>query len=191
MSKATSIEHLRDLAKILRYLNDGLPQAPGLNPRNVQAYAFALHGLSLEMITAGVLRILQTWDKATILPPPAVVRLAALECIAESMGVPSAEAAWAEVHNKIAAYGTRGVPIEGGGYSPIIWSHPIVGRAVEAIGGVRYLSESDNPPTDRAHWLKQIYPALVQSWHTNVVNELTAGKAPELLQEGGKDGKAS
>lgn len=184
----TKEEQLANLARTLRVLNDGLPQAPGLNVRNVTAYAIALDGLTLQHIAAGVQRLLREWDKAYVMPPPAVVRRAALEAVAEHLGLPSAEAAWAEVRYKIGLYGVRGIPQDGGGYRAIEWSHPIVGDAVEAIGGTRYLSESDNQPTDRAHWLHKIYPALVQSWHTRIVKELASGNTPGLLQTGGQDG---
>lgn len=177
-------EHLRDLGKVLRVLNDGLPQAPGLNVRNIAAYAMALDGLPMNAIRAGVLRILRTWDMATIMPPPAVVRKATLAEIAEHLGLPSAEDAWAEVRHKIMEYGTRGMPLPGGGYGPIKWSHHVVELAVDAIGGVKYLSASDNVPTDRAHWLKQIYPAMVENWQKVATWQLTPGTAAALLERG-------
>lgn len=183
-----SSEQLAELAKALRVLNDGLPQAPGLNVRNVQAYALALDGLPMNAIQAGVLRILRTWDKAYIMPPPAVIRQAALAEIADALGLPSAEDAWAEVKHKVAEYGVRGVPLPDGGYGPIEWSHHVVQLAVDAIGGVKYLSGSSNIPTDRAHWLKQIYPAMVENWQRVATFKLTQGSVAALLERG-TDGK--
>ncbi len=34
------------------------------------------------------------------------------------------------------------------------WSHPAIGDAVAALGGIRYLGMSDNPTADRAHFIK-------------------------------------
>lgn len=159
---------LRQLASILRVLNDGFLHVPGLKARNVAAYSIALQDLDMKIIEAGVHRLLRTWDKPTIMPPPPAIRQAGLEALAEYLGLPSAEEAWTEARKKIAAYGVRGVPLAGGGYKPIEWSHPVVERAVEAMGGPAYMSGSDNISTDRAHWLRFVYPGAIAAWQQTV-----------------------
>lgn len=58
--------------------------------------------------------------------------------------------AWAEVCEQMRRVGSYGTPE---------WSHPIIGRAVEAMGGWRHLCMSEEPMADRAHFLR-IYDTL-------------------------------
>lgn len=178
------------VGKALRYLNDGLPQAPGLNARNIAAYAVVLHGIPVEVIRQAAFHILSTWDKATILPTPSVVRTAALEVLARAAGIPTAAAGWAEVQQSIQAFGVRGQPLTEGGYSGIEWSHQVIGTAVETIGGVSYLSRNENMSADRAHWFRYVYPAALSAWYgeTHERLKIAAGTGPGLLERGRDQG---
>lgn len=164
-----------DLGKILRLLNDGLPQAPGLTARNIVAYGIVLKGMPVDVIQEAVYRVLSTWEKSSVLPTPGVIRRHALDVLAKREGLPTAEEAWMEIRQAVARYGVRGEPLDGGGYGPIRWSHPVVGQAVEAMGGAGYLSQNENTVADRAHWLRYIYPAALESWHRETGDRLALG----------------
>jgi len=182
-------KRLERIGMALRYLNDGLPSAPGMTARTIATYAMVLDGMPVSIIEQAVLRVLSEWDKATILPTPAVIRTAALEVLAEIDGIPSAAAAWAEVQQGISLYGVRGEPVDTGGYAPVSWSHAAVGRAVEAVGGIAYLSRNANTSADRAHWFRYIYPAVLEEWYDTAHNQmkLSAGRETAMLGEGGQE----
>jgi len=90
-------------------------------------------------------------------PTVAELREAALELRDVADGVPTAEEAWGEVCEKMRRYPP--VPLENGWRVPE-FSHPLILKAVNVLGGWVELGRSENGIADRAHFF-QIYPQLV------------------------------
>ena len=177
-----------DVGKILRLLNDSLPQAPGMTARNIAGYATILHGIPTEVVREAVYRVLCAWDKATLLPTPGTIRKEALRIMAKADALPTAEEAWEEVQRKLARWGVRGQPLPGGGYEPVKWSHSLIDRAVLTMGGVAYLSRNQNTSADRAHWLRYVYPSMLEEWYSDTGDQLAlaAGGVAAALPEGAR-----
>lgn len=95
-----------------------------------------------EMALVKVLATARFW------PTVAEIREAAASLMAPQL-LTGGEA-WAEVCEQMRRVGSYGVPE---------WSHPVIGRAVDAMGGWRHLCMSEEPMADRAHFLR-IYDTL-------------------------------
>lgn len=88
-------------------------------------------------------------------PSPAQIRDAAAQIHARSQKIPTPDDAWAEVlraaknglYNRHDGWYTRRAATESD------WSHPLVARAIEGIGGLAHLRTSDNLTADRARFL--------------------------------------
>lgn len=91
--------------------------------------------------------------------------------------------AWAAVCREIRRVGWCGQPR---------WDSPLIGRAVEAMGGWRQLCASEEPEVDRAHFLK-IYSSMDERARTEdklppKVRQITADLANRLGLSGREDG---
>lgn len=187
------VEYFRQVTKALRFLNHALPMAPGMNEQNLLAYTVILDGIPPDVISKAIYQVLESWEYAKVLPTAGQIKTAAMQILATTAGIPEPEAAWREVRKALATYGVRGVPTGGdaGGYSEFIWSHDVIGQAIDAMGGLAYLSESTNISTDRAHWLKTIYPAVLHHWQLQAVHSrrllTTGGQVNLQIGEGRHD----
>jgi len=83
-------------------------------------------------------------------PSVAELRGVALEIQARANGLPTAAEAWGEVMTQVRARGYYGSPV---------FSHRLIGQAVDGLGGWKGLCASDNQVADRAHFLR-IYESL-------------------------------
>lgn len=84
-------------------------------------------------------------------PPVGLVGRRAAELVAEARGqrLPDADEAWAEVRTQVQRRGRWAAFSE----DPLVWSHPLVGQAVERFGW-ESLCGSTNEVADRAHFLR-------------------------------------
>jgi hypothetical protein len=111
-------------------------------------------------------------------PSVAELRAAAFSIQAKVKGVPSAEEAWGEVMHQIRNIGSWGEPQ---------FSTPLIGTAVDGLGGWMIVCTSTNTVADRAHFLR-IYGNLLKRQQEDVamlpeVRELIRGLTTPLLEE--------
>ncbi len=113
-------------------------------------------------------------------------------------GCPDVDQSLAEIHRNIGRYGSRGVPIRGGGFGPIPWSHPAIAAAVAAIGW-EAICTSENHDTWRAQLRDCYKSAAARAVRSENVGRLEAAAAAKIDQLAervagqlvGRDGKTS
>lgn len=137
-----------EFGKILAVLEDLYPRFK-LEARVVEAYYAILKDLPVDLLKAAALQIGAT---SKWFPAASELRSAAFDLVEHEDGVPTAGQAWGEVVRKIGTDGYIRTPE---------FSHPLVGDAVEAVGGWRELCFGTNFVADRARYL-QVYEALVK-----------------------------
>lgn len=120
-----------------------------LSEERIQAYHRILADIPHDILE---LAAMQVAVNNTFFPAVADIRKAACDLIAQAEGVPTAWEAWKEVVKSFSTHGFyRGAPE---------WSHPLVGQAVDAIGGYAALCHSENSIADRARFV-QCYDSLL------------------------------
>jgi hypothetical protein len=156
--------------------------------RMVHAYHIALSDIDADLLGCVVEHIIST---ATFFPSAGEIRRAAFHLAEIGLGIPSAQDAWAEV----SAMTRKGFykQAAGGWYevrppTPDDWSHPLVQKAVDAVGGWVALRTSENTVADRARFI-QAYDVYVERYRETermlpgvreVVGELGSGeRAPQ------------
>ena len=169
-----------EIAKILGGLALLYPRFK-LEKATIAAYCRILADIPGGVLDAAALNLAGT---NTFFPAAAELRKAAFKLMEKAQDVPGAWDAWAEVVKSFGPYGHyRGAPE---------WSHPLIGKAVDAIGGYVALCHSDNPIADRARFV-QAYEALLKRSRDDVqmlpevrqvVQQLAAGKRLERLGSG-------
>lgn len=93
------------------------------------------------------------------------------ERVAEkTLAIPSASAAWAEVEEAAKDYDDYDEARKWPTYS-----HDLIRQTVRALGGLRALTYSSNPSTDRAHFLR-----LYREMRQEVVETAMCGDLPAL-----------
>jgi hypothetical protein len=112
---------------------------PRWSERRTALYVAALDDLPGDVLHLAVLDLIRT---TRYMPRVAEVRRAVLDLVRPRR--PDAGEAWAEVLDAIRSLGRHGRPE---------WSHPLIGDAVRAVGGWRWLCDSTNPTADRARFL--------------------------------------
>lgn len=110
-----------------------------LPEESVQAYATMLEDLEVSAATQAVVRLVAS---CKYLPTIAEIREAVAEA---SFACPTASEAWAEVSAAFAAVGR---------YRSPQWSHALIGKVVDGIGGWVALCNSDNQVADRSQFMK-------------------------------------
>jgi len=142
---------LAEVTRLMGVLAAAFPNAPKLDKGNFQTYHLILGDLPYTIIEAAGLQLAA--DNGRFYPTAGEIRGAAVELLARAEGVPSAEDAWAEITRSFHSHGYyRGAPD---------WSHPLIGKAIDAMGGYTELCVSENAIADRAHFFK-IYASLQQ-----------------------------
>ena len=125
------------------------PHGPELQEPHFKAYYQYLRDLPADTLTAAALK-----HSGRFYPSASELRDATFELTDTADGTPNEDDAWAEVHKSFGPIGTlaiyRGLPD---------WSHPLIGYAIDAVGGYMTLCTSDNAVADRAHF-KQAYRNL-------------------------------
>lgn len=120
----------------------------------VHAYHLALHDIDADLLAQVVQHIIST---ATFFPSAGEIRSTAFRLADIGLGIPTAQDAWAEV----SVMSRKGFykQTDGGWYQvrpPNVddWSHPLVQKAVDAVGGWVALRTSENPVADRARFIQ-------------------------------------
>lgn len=159
-------------------------EAANISPTTVEVYSRILADIDDDLLKAGVVHLL---SEATFWPKPAEVRRAALRLVQRNER--TAGEAWAMVGRYLnlpqttwiggVRYRARALPED-------------VQRAVEAVGGISYLRQSENVMADRARFL-QAYEALQARESERarmlpevrrVVERVAAGSAARRLEAG-------
>lgn len=150
---------LKDVSKVLLFISAAYSNFSP-NDFTPQVFLQILGDLPAELLEAAVMKCLG--EARPFAPSPGEIRAAAMHLQAQSQGVPSAAAAYAEAANmpanqtKLLGVAQDGV-IE---YARIRWSHPFVERIAKMVGWLSSFP-SDNPTADRAQFLK-IYDSELQ-----------------------------
>jgi hypothetical protein len=103
-------------------------------------YVRELRDLDPEVLEVAARQLIRT---TTFMPKVHEVLVAVRAVVAGQQ--PDPGEGWIEVVESFSAVGRYGRPR---------WSHPLIGRAVEAIGGWRWLCDSENPVADRAQFIR-------------------------------------
>ena len=143
--------NLREVTDILLFLAALYPRYE-LPASTIRAYATIFEDIPTDLLRQAAIHV---GSRNTFFPSAAELRAAVFELSEKAHGLPAAGEAWAEVCRQFSLGFSR--------YKPPTdddWSHPLVKSALDAIGGWRYLCDSENFAADRARFL-QIYDTLV------------------------------
>jgi len=119
-----------------------------LDEATYEAYYRILKDIPADLLDGAAL---QAGSTSTFFPSASELRSAAFTLMEVAQGVPNAWDAWAEVCKSFGPYGRARIPQ---------WSHPLIKRAIDAIGGYIALCDSENAVADRARFV-QAYEALL------------------------------
>lgn len=164
-----------EFRKLMQFLNSAYPRFT-LEPETIEVYYQILKDLSLDLVKAAILQLIT--EDSPWCPSAGQVRSCAFNLIEQQLGVPSAWDAWAEVCKRFGTHGHSSLPE---------FSHPLIKRAVDGVGGWRLLCMSTNAIADRARFV-QAYEALAKRERAQVrmlpqvreVLELAGGKMKQI-----------
>lgn len=139
----------QDIDKIFVYLSLAFP-AFQAKPETVDVYADLLSDLDTETLMTAA-RHVATTNK--FFPSVSEIRGAAFELVARANGAPAAADAWDEV--------MREMQRVAGHYGTPCFSHAIIQRAIDGLGGWTRVCMSEEYMADRAHFLR-IYDDLLR-----------------------------
>ena len=156
--------------------------------RMIHAYHLALHDLDADLLARVVEHII---SEATFFPSAGEIRRAAFHLAEVGLGIPNAQDAWAEVSvmtRKGFYYQTKGGWYDVRAPKPEDWSHPLVQKAVDAVGGWVALRTSENTVADRARFIQAYDVYVIRHRETErmlpgvrqAVAELGQGRAPQI-----------
>lgn len=117
----------------------------------ITAYHAVLQDIPDQLLNAATLHAA---GKGRFFPSASELRQAAVEIKIRAEDIPPAQDAWGEVKRAFrSGFSRYNVP------SVADWSHPMIARALDAIGGWRTLCDSENDAADRARFLQayQVY----------------------------------
>jgi hypothetical protein len=133
---------LEQTAKVLGGLSILYPRFT-LTPETIAGYHRILGDVPFHLLDKAALHI---GANNTFFPAAAELRKAAFGLAERANGVPSAQDAWAEVCKSFGSHGYyRGAPE---------WSHELIGKAIDGIGGYAALCVSENAVADRARFVE-------------------------------------
>lgn len=112
---------------------------PVLPQATVEAYATMLEDLDVTAVTKAVARLVAA---CKCLPTIAEIREAVAE---EDYDCPTPAEAWSEVSAAFSAVGRNRSPQ---------WSHPLIGKVVDGVGGWTALCNSENVVADRSQFMR-------------------------------------
>jgi hypothetical protein len=147
MTAATYVELVRQLAAAHRPY--------GWTDESVDGYVMALADLDVDLVRRAVVDAIRTHDK---MPTPAELRRIALSLVVDGDGPPDVDAAWSEVLRRLGTHGRLRTPQ---------WSHPLIGEAIEALGGWGRVCATDDDMTGlriRFHRAYTTYAARAEQW---------------------------
>ncbi len=170
----------QDVFKTLTFLAALYPRFK-LTPETGNSYALILADIPADLLHQAAVHLGST---NTFFPSAAELRQAVFDLSDRAQGILTAGEAWAEVCEKF-----------GQGFSryraPDKWTSPVVHDALRAIGGWRYLCDSENLTADRARFI-QAYQALAKRAQTDrrmlpevraTVERLSDGQDTPLIEE--------
>lgn len=166
-----------EFGKALAVLEDAYPRYT-LEPRVVKTWYAILGDLEPDLLKAAVLQIAS--ENRPFLPAPGEVRQCAFDLVERHSNFPTAWDAWAEVCKRIGDNGYVSVPE---------FTHPLIKRTVDAVGGWLQLCWSENAVADRARFV-QAYETLAKRERAQSrmlpqvreVLELVSGKRRQVIE---------
>lgn len=166
-----------EFRKLMQFLGKAYPRFT-LEPETIEVYYQILGDLSLDLVKAAILQLIS--DDSPWCPAAGQVRGRAFDLLDRESGVSSAWDAWAEVTKRFGTHGHSRLPE---------FSHPLIKRAVDGVGGWRELCMSTNAVADRARFV-QAYKALAKRERAGLrmlpqvreVLELIGGKQRQAIE---------
>lgn len=149
--------------KLIGLIKAGWPRDE-MSPETAKAYAEDLIDLDYATALAAFLEIRRS---CKFRPHQSEIRGRVAE---KTLGIPSASAAWREVEEAAKEYDDYDEARKWPTYS-----HDLIKQTVRALGGLRALTYSSNPSTDRAHFLR-----LYREVRQEVVETAMCGDLPAL-----------
>lgn len=136
------------LTRVMAILGAAYPE------REIQVETVEVYSLMLADILDDVLVLAAETHTASSkwFPKVSELREAAFAIQAKASGLLLPEEAWEEIMQKVRADGYYGTPE---------FSHPLIQRSVDGLGGWKTLCASETGMADRAHFLR-IYTGLMQ-----------------------------
>jgi len=136
-----------EFLQVMTFLSASYPRHQ-LTDETLEAYRAIVGDLDVALFRAAALQIASR--DSPWFPSAGQLRQAAFRLLEREAGVPDAGTAWGEVCKLIREVGHWGVPE---------YSHPLIGAAVDGIGGWADLCKNDNKVADRARFL-QVYEVM-------------------------------
>lgn len=131
----------REFQKVLAVLAATYPKFELTQP-TIAAYHAVLGDIEADLLKAATLHLAAT---SKWFPTASEIRDTAFELVERQSGMPDAAQAWEAVMREIGKAGYYRTPDFG---------HPVIGKAVDAIGGFRNVCMSPNPVAERARFLQ-------------------------------------
>ena len=135
-----------EVAKIMGVMAMAWPRYE-LKAESITVYSKILADVSPEILELAAKHLMAT---CTFFPSINEWRRASFDIMINKPSIPSAFEAWAEVLREIEKTGSYRIPT---------FSHEIIQRSVECLGGWKYICLTENLEYDRAHFFK-IYESL-------------------------------
>lgn len=154
----TSIE----AAKIIATLIAAYPRVD-ISEETTKLYAKFLQDLDYHQVQAAVVKHIAT---SPYFPTIAELRQAAVDVIPDS-NIPLPGEAWAEVTKHMRDVGYTGKPT---------FSHPLIEKTIQAMGGWIALCQSEDGMVDRAHFMK-----IYESYRNRHVEEVKTAPVMMML----------
>jgi hypothetical protein len=123
---------------IMARLKASYPRQP-ISEETIRAYAEALADLDADKVAKAVACHVRT---SAFFPAISEICQA---CAEESCAAPTAADAWDEVMRAVGSVGQYRLPT---------WSHPVIGKCVDGIGGWVNLCQSENCVADRSQFMR-------------------------------------
>ena len=164
-----------EFRKLMQFLNNTYPRFT-LEPETIEVYYQILGDLSLDLVKAAILQLIT--EDSPWCPSVGQIRSRAFDLLDRESGVPSAWDAWAEVCRRFGTHGHSRLPE---------FSHPLIKRTVDGVGGWRELCMSTNAVADRARFV-QAYEVMAKRERAQVrmlpqvreMLELASGKMKQV-----------
>lgn len=144
-----------EFGKALAVLEDAYPRYT-LEPRVVKTYYAILGDLDPDLLKAATFQIAS--EARPFFPAPGEIRQCAFDLVERHANVPTAWDAWAEVCKRIGDHGYVRMPE---------FTHPLIKKTVDCVGGWLQLCWSENAVADRARFV-QAYETLAKRERTQV-----------------------
>lgn len=138
-----------EAARLIAALKAAYPRGP-FPPESAALYAESILDLPVDVTGTAIRQVIRTAD---FMPTIAEVRRAVAELVCN---LPSPETAWAEVERALRRYS----PDDSSTWTyPNEYSHPLIGEALTAMGGLPRLETTSTFSTDRREYAR-LYEAM-------------------------------